>query len=380
MARVLDLTRQAAVYATRLLAEQGHEVIRVEAPAGDAVRRLGPFLGGVPDLEDGAYHQFFNAGKRSLALDVATVEGREVFARLVPSAEVIVASAPLPLDEAAIRALNPGVVLTVVTGDEQPELCAYARAGLLAITGHPGQAPVLMGGHVIYAATGAWAMVGIAAAMLVRKLTGQGQTVAVDIQQCFEIFLDHAVETYTARGRLTERRGHRGAVTPISGAFPAADGYWMLSLGDATERWLTFMDWMQDPVLAGDAALRDYDERLARRDVILERIGAWTARFPKAEIVAEAQRRHFPCAPVATALELADDEQLVARGLLVEVDHPAHGRMRFPRGALATLWDRDVALAPRLGAANHEILSELGYSPDEQGMLFERGVTGASLR
>ena len=78
MARVLDLTRQAAVYATRLLAEQGHEVIRVEAPAGDAVRRLGPFLGDVPDLEDGAYHQFFNAGKRSLALDVTPPRARGV--------------------------------------------------------------------------------------------------------------------------------------------------------------------------------------------------------------------------------------------------------------------------------------------------------------
>ena len=174
-------------------------------------------------------------------------------------------------------------------------------------------------------------MAGVAAAMLVQQLTGQGQTVTVDIQQCFEIFLDHAVETYTARGRLTERRGHRGAVTPISGAFPTSDGHWMLSLGDATERWLTFMDWMQVPVLADDETLQDYDERLAHRDMILERIGAWTAQFPKAEIVAEAQRRHFPSAPVATALDLAEDEQLIARRFLVEVDHPTHGRMWFPR-------------------------------------------------
>jgi benzylsuccinate CoA-transferase BbsE subunit len=380
LARVLDLTRLAAVYATRLLTEQGHEVIRVESPAGDAVRRLEPFLGSVPDLEGGAYHQFFNAGKRSLALDVATAEGREVFARLVPSAEAIIASAPLPLDEATIRALNPQVVLAVISGDELPELCAYTRAGLLTITGHPGQAPVLMGGHVIYAATGAWVMVGIAAAMLVRKLTGQGQTVTVDIQQCFEIFLDHAVETYTARGRQTERRGHRGAVTPISGAFPSADGHWMLSLGDATERWQTFVDWMQDPVLAGDEALLDYDERLARRDVILERIDTWARAFPKAQMVAEAQQRHIPAAPIATALDLAEDEQLIARRFLVEADHPTHGRIWFPRGALATLWDHEVAVAPRLGAANAEILSELGYSPDEQAMLFERGVTAESPR
>jgi formyl-CoA transferase len=73
---VLDLTRLPAVYATRLLAEQGYHVIRVEAPSGDDVRRLGPFLGESPDLEGGAYHQFFNSGKRSLALDTTGPDGR----------------------------------------------------------------------------------------------------------------------------------------------------------------------------------------------------------------------------------------------------------------------------------------------------------------
>jgi crotonobetainyl-CoA:carnitine CoA-transferase CaiB-like acyl-CoA transferase len=96
LGRVLDLSRQAGVYATRLLAEQGHDVIRIESPHGDAVRRQGPFLGGAPDLEDGAYHQFFNAGKRSLALDVTTAAGREAFARLARTADTIVASLPLP--------------------------------------------------------------------------------------------------------------------------------------------------------------------------------------------------------------------------------------------------------------------------------------------
>jgi crotonobetainyl-CoA:carnitine CoA-transferase CaiB-like acyl-CoA transferase len=372
---VLDLTRQSGVYATRLLAEQGHEVIRVESPRGDAVRRLGPFLGGVPDLEDGVSHQFFNAGKQSLALDLDRGEGREVFRRLVGTADAIVAGAPLPLEEAEIRGLNPQIVLTVVTGDEAPELCAYARTGLLAITGHPDQTPMLMGGHIIYAATGLWVMVGTAAAMLVRQLSGQGQTVTVDVQQCFETFLDHAVENFTARGRPTERRGARGAVTPISGAFPSADGFWMLSLGDATERWQTLMDWMQDPVLANDETLLAYEERLARRDMILDRIDAWAKTFPKLVVVEEAQRRHIPSSPVNTSLELAQDAQLIARCFLVEIDHPKHGRIWFPRGALATLWDRDLTPAPGLGADNPAILRELGYTDEVQALLFERGVT-----
>src|SRR5262249_32282350 len=158
----------------------------------------GPFLGGAPDIEDGAYHQFFNAGKRSLSLDLATEEGREAFRLLVPTADTIVAPASLPIDEVEIRALNRNVVLVVVANDELPELCAYARSGLLSITGHPKKAPVLMGGHIIFAGTGTWVMIAAAAAMLVQQITGQGETVTVDIQLCFESFLDHAVENYTA--------------------------------------------------------------------------------------------------------------------------------------------------------------------------------------
>jgi crotonobetainyl-CoA:carnitine CoA-transferase CaiB-like acyl-CoA transferase len=386
MARVLDLTNLAGVYATRLLAEEGHDVIRVEDPAGDAVRRLGPHLRETPDLESGAYHQFFNAGKRSLsfrcvgddqlrdnAMEIAA-DGKAVFERLVATADVVVASTPLPIAEARIRHLNPNVVLTIVGSDELPELCLYARTGLLAITGHPGATPVLMGGHIIYAATGLWVMVGTAAAMLVQRMTGQGQTVRVDVQECFETFLDHAVENYTARGRPTERRGHRGAVTPISGAFPCADGYWMLSLSDSTERWRRLVEWMGDEELKDETLLK-YDARLAQRDMILDRIGAWAMAFNKQDVVTEAQRRHFPSAPVCTPLDLAEDPQLIDRGFLAQMNHPALGPMRYPRGAIANLWGHDVRPAPRLGEHNGEILAELGYGPEEQAMLLERNVT-----
>jgi crotonobetainyl-CoA:carnitine CoA-transferase CaiB-like acyl-CoA transferase len=372
--RILDLTRLAGVYATRLLAEEGHDVIRIEDPAGDAVRRMGPYLWDAPDLEGGSYHQYFNAGKRSLALDVTTPESREVLERLVATADAIIASAPLPLDEARIRHLNPNVVLTVIANDELPELCLYAKTGLLAITGHPGQTPVLMGGHIIYAATGAWVMVGVAAALLVQRTTGLGQTVHVDVQQCFETFLDHAVDNYVVKDRPTERRGHRGAVTPISGAFPCADGYWMLSLSDSTERWKRLVEWMDDAELRDEAFL-PYDARLAQRDMILDKIGAWAMAYAKQDIVVEAQNRHFPSAPVATALDLAADPQLIDRGFLVEIDHPDFGPMRFPRGAIANLWGRDVRPAPKLGAHNAELLAELGCGPDEQRTLFERNVT-----
>lgn len=375
MGRVLDLAREAGVYATRLLAEQGHDVIRVESPHGDAVRRQGPFLGGEPDLEDGSYHQFFNAGKRSVALDVTTPSGREALLLLARTADTIVASAPLPVAESELRAVNPDLVLVLLVNDDLPELCAYAKSGLLSITGHPDRQPVLMGGHIMYAATGLWVMIATGAAQLVKRTTGEGQTVTVDVQQCFESFLDHGIENYMVRGRRVERSGARGSVTALAGALPARDGFWMLSLMDSAEQWRMLLEWMRDPSLAGDESLKTYENRLARRDELLDKIGTWAGDRAKLDVVSEAQKRHIPASPISTSLDLAHDAQLIDRRFLVEIEHPAHGTMLFPRGALATIWDHDMTPAPRLGSANAEILAEVGYSAAERELLFERSIT-----
>src|SRR5437867_3307836 len=169
MARILDLAPHAAIYAGRLLAETGHDVIRVEHPAGDAIRRLPPFLGGRPDIERGAYHQFFNAGKRSLTLDPATSEGLDLFGRLAATADAIIGNLPASVDPQALHAEQPRLVLGLLCNDQSPEICQYARSGMLALTGQPGQTPMLLGGHVIFAATGLWAGVAVASALVLQE-------------------------------------------------------------------------------------------------------------------------------------------------------------------------------------------------------------------
>src|SRR2546425_4721917 len=163
MSRIIDLTAHPAVYATRLFAEVGHDVIRVESPAGDEVRRLGPYLGDREDLDHGVFHQFLNAGKKSLALNVASSVGKQVLLDLCCTADAVVMMSPPPIDAEDLVAANPRLVVTIVD-DGEPEICAYARSGLLSITGHPDQRPVLMGGHVVYAATGA--LVSVATAVV----------------------------------------------------------------------------------------------------------------------------------------------------------------------------------------------------------------------
>ena len=373
MARIIDLTAHPGVYATRLLAETGNEVIRVEPLHGDALRRLGPFLGQKPDLEKGAYHQFFNAGKQSLGINLEAPAARKVFLDLLGTADALVASTPLPLEENQMLEANPRLVIVKVINNE-PELCTVARSGLLALTGHPGRRPVLLGGHVVYAATGLYVAVATAGALFSLQLTGQGQVVEVSIKQCLESLVEQAMVDYTHLGRVTERCGYRGAITAVSGAFPCSDGYWMVSVPHSPEGWGKFVDWVQDPVLSADPSLADEAERDAKKELVVERLGMWSKRFSKIDIVTEAQKRHVPASPVSTPLDLVNDPQLTARGFLSETDHPDFGRMMFPQGAIGSLWGNKLSPAPTLGQHNAAILAQLGYTETERQALVKSGV------
>src|SRR3954471_273592 len=185
MARILDLTTASGAYGPRLLAEAGHDVVRVEAPAGDALRRLSPFLQDEPNFECGAFHQFVNAGKRSLAVDLATADGGAVLLALAERADALVATLPLPVDEAALRGRNPRLVLVQVE-DAAPELCAVARSGLMSLVGRPDGPPTVLGGHVAYMASGLYVGVAAALGLFQQQLSGQGSTTTVSVLQCLE--------------------------------------------------------------------------------------------------------------------------------------------------------------------------------------------------
>jgi formyl-CoA transferase len=148
----------------------------------------------------------------------------------------------------------------------------------------------------------------------------------------------------------------------------------MLSVAYTPERWAKLMDWVQDPVLMEDPALAEEAGRAEKRDLILDRIAAWSRGFRKVEAVQEAQARHITASPVSTTLDLVEDPQLVARGFLQEIEHPEFGRLLFPVGATTSQRGGTVRLAPRLGADTAAILGELGYGGAERRLLVEQGV------
>ena len=361
--RVVDLTSLTGAYAARLFAEAGHEVIRVEPPAGDDVRRLPPFLRDKQDLEHGAYHQFLNAHKKSVTLDLHTLSDRQRFLELLGQADVLVINDPLPVDEQACFKANPKLVLTKVV-DDAPELCAMARSGLMSLTGHPDRAPVTLGAHVPYLAVGIYVAVATAAALLARNSARRGLLATVSVRDSLASFVEQAMVEYRFSGTITERRGSRGAITAVSGALPCKDGHWVISQIHRPGRWSKFVDWVQDPELSADPSLAEEENQHKRRDFIMQQLDAWAKRFTKTELVDQAQRLHFPASPVSTPLDLVGDPQLRARGFLSEMDHPEFGKVNFPHGAVASVLGNRMSPAPRLGEHNEEILGALRRAPD----------------
>lgn len=373
MALIIDLTRLSAAYGTRLLAEAGHRVVRVEPASGDDVRRAAPFLKETFDLEHGAYHQFLNAGKESVALRPDTADGGEALRALVRAADCVVVTRPFCRDAAWFREAKPTIVLVEVD-DVANELCAYAHSGLLSLTGHPDKTPVLLGGHAALPIIGLYVAVAASSALICAELEGTGQHVEVSAEQCLESMVEQAMLTYHTTGEVPQRRGLLGMITAVSGAFPCADGYWMVSVPNDLKNWNQLMDWVDDPVLRADPSLAEGGKRQQQRDFILDRLSNWSKRHKKEELVVGAQSRRVPASPVATMLDLVNDPQLLARGFLQKMDHPRFGEIMFPMGTTANACGVSLTPAPTLGQHTASVLQEFGYAVSDAGALVESGA------
>jgi len=373
MARIVELTDLAGAYASRLFAELGHEVIRVENRDDNLVRSLPPFLGNAPDGENSAYHHFLNAGKKSLALNLDSSAGQEVFLRLMATADVLIAGCACPFDADRLIGSNPKLVFAKID-DAEPDICAMARSGLMSLTGQPDKSPMVLGGDIAALATGIYVAVATAAALRDAKKCGKGLIVTVSLREALESFVEQAMVEYCFSGVVTERRGSKGAITAISGALPCKDGHWVISQIHRPGRWAKFVEWIKDPELAVDPSLAEEENQIKRRDFILDHVLLWASQHSKNELVEEAQKRHFPASPVSTTLDLINDPQLKARGFLTETLHRQFGRISYPQGALASMRRAQLNPAPMLGEHNEELLSQLGYSEADRLTLSVAGA------
>ncbi|MCA9856198.1 MAG: CoA transferase, partial [Dehalococcoidia bacterium] len=204
--RVLDLSEYiAGPYCARFLAGFGADVIKVERPGGDPIRRWGPFKDGSVDVEAGALHLYLNQGKRSITLDLETEDGRSVLRELIATADILVESArPGELHEIGfgyedVRAINPGLIYTSITpfGQTGPysqfnawEITFYALSGQMHITGEADKEPLKNGGYLGQYGAGQNAYVATLAAFWERSFSEQGQHIDVSMHECLTSLLE----------------------------------------------------------------------------------------------------------------------------------------------------------------------------------------------
>ena len=381
---ILDLSEYVCgPYATKLLADFGADVIKVERPGGDPGRTLGPFPGGDSHPEKSGTFFYFNTNKRSIELDLKAQEGRETFLALVDRADAVVESfRPGVLDRLGIgwdviHARRPDLPLISITnfGQDSPyrdyagsELTLFALAGELYTMGIVEREPVTMFGTASLVESGSAAAVATFAAILASKEQGIGQRVDFAIADSHFLGADRrhvGTIAFEFSGRRTPRASHfnRPALT---GVYPCADGWVEFSAAgarlDRFNQMLGEPDWLRDPRWYERGALLDADN-VAELDAYFF---AWLSERTKREVWAAARAAKVLCGPLFDVAEISADSHFRDRGFWTTVNHPALGEVEIP-GRPFTMPKSPWALrrpAPLLNEHGDEIRAELAQPAD----------------
>jgi crotonobetainyl-CoA:carnitine CoA-transferase CaiB-like acyl-CoA transferase len=330
----------AGPFGTALLADLGAEIIKIEDPrlGGDVGRYVPPGQVG----RDSLFFETFNRGKRSIALDLGDLRDREVFERLVASADAVFSNLRGDLPErlgltyAALGPINPAIVCVALTGygrnGERASWPGYdalvqAEAGWAALTGQPGDPPTKSGLSLADYAAGATSMVGLLAAVLGARSTGRGRDVDVSLYDTALAMLTYPATWLLSAGIETGRlpMSAHPSIVPFQ-LFATIDGY--VAIACAKQHFFeALMGELALPEAAADPRFADFEGRMANRDSLLEAIAGRLATKTTSEWL-EALRGKVPIAPVRSLAEAADPDELALRGLLREYDHPTLGRVR----------------------------------------------------
>ena len=378
--KVLDLTHYVAgPYATRLMAAQGAEVIKVERPGvGDPSRRIGPYPHEVPHREKSALFLYLNTGKKSVTLNLKNEASKPILHHLLKWADVLVenfrpaVTERLGLDYDSVAAVNSGLVMTSISnfGQTGPyrdygarEINLYAMGGLMYITGDPEREPLHMAARLAQYGAGQNAFAGTMGALLHRDISGAGQHVDVAISEYLATILENALSQYSYTGSNFRRTGNRGYGRAAWGPYPCRDGYVGVIAGPDHK-------WPEMAELMGIAELAEerFDDRAGRgenADELDALMLPWLMEHDRHEIFERAQHRGLAFAYVATPEDILGWEHLRERGFFAEVEHQEAGALEHP-----TLpWrvgggdGRNMDAAPMLGQHNSDVYCDmLGYS------------------
>lgn len=381
--KVLDLSRVlAGPYCTQTLADLGAEVWKLEPLWGDETRAWGPpFI--EPDASTGwklgaagesAYYLSVNRGKKSLAVNLKDPRGQEIVRRLARRADVLIENykvgdlARYRLDYEALHPLNPRLVYCSITGFGQTgpraaepgyDAALQGYTGIMSVTGEPEGPPMKVGVAWIDILTGLTATNAILAALLARERDGQGQYLDLSLFDVGLAAMANLAQSYLLTGKAPQRRGNAHAQIVPYGAFPVADGWIILAVGNDTQ-YQKLCEALGHPELWEDGRFQTNPGRVAHREELVNRLSEITQTQPMAQWLSSLQAVGVPCAPVNDLAAAFADPQAQARGLRQEVRHPTLGLLPLvgsPLGFLSRTPGQIHAPPPRLGEHTLELLT-----------------------
>ncbi len=342
--RVLDLAGRMGGYCGMLLANLGAEVILIEPPAGDPMRREGPFKNDIVHPGGSLSFAGYHTNKKGIVLDLETVQGQTTFRALVANADVLIEDRPpgyldrIGIGYRALQVIRPSLVLTSITGFgltgpyrdfKAPNIVAFAMGGLMNLCGQPQRAPLMGPCDVAYHLGSVHAAFGTLVALYNRRFTGRGDHVEVSLQDVLvaDPFL-RIITRYSVTGEIPERTGHSQSTT-VAETYKCKDGYARIFCNQP-DHWKRLVEWLGNPAELMDPKLENVQNRHPLRPVLDRIIEARTLTSDAKTFFEEFQSHRLAASPINSPSAFLDDPQTKHRHYLVEIDGPDLGWHRFP--------------------------------------------------
>ena len=380
--KVLDLTHHlSGPYCTKLLADFGAEVLKVERPGGDPTRRVGPFLNDDIDPEKSLVFAYLNTNKQSITLNLKSEKGIRVLKSLIAESDVVVENfaprvlASLGLGFEALQKINPRIVLTSISnfGQTGPyrdykaaDIIEYAMGGLMYISGAYDREPLKHAFNQAQFKAGTDGASATLMAMYHQRLTGEGQHVDISIQEAVATGLRDVVNNFTYTGAVRRRQpNHSGDLSRIRAS---SDGHLTPNPGiGAGLNWGMMVDFMGIPEL-GDDKFNTPSARLFNAEELGQILDDYFIKQNKYERFYAAHEKRFIFGVVQSPEEVMADPQFEARNFFVDIDHSVLGTLKYPGAPFemsGTPWEARSP-APTLGQHNQEVIGQrLGHTPED---------------
>jgi CoA:oxalate CoA-transferase len=376
-------------YATMLMAKAGADVIKIEPPGGEPLRRRVIATGGDTTLP----MAMLNANKRAVTLNLKSAAGKDLLKQMVARSDVLLENfAPGTLDGLGVgydvlKDINPRLVYATgtgfgISGPDRDNLAMdftiQAASGIMSVTGDPDGPPMKAGPTLVDFMGGIHLYAAVMTALLQRTVTGQGQLVEVAMQEAVYPTLASSYDYHVRTGKLPPRAGNRqaGLSSAPYNAFQTRDG-WVAIHAVTEAHWQNLLramgriDLLDDPRFTTNAA------RTENMEATEALVTAWTIGLGKMEVAAAAKRYRIPAAPVRNAAEVMNDAHMHERGMLQRIDHPSLGSIVVPNSPLRLHGSDRVepVPSPSLGQHNLDVYGEwLGLGADGVAALQRAGA------